>query len=105
MLEDILDINVRENAVADPGFPVGGACTYWGGVGLQHGHFSVKMYAKTKELGPIGGGVRPARPPPLDPPMKWYCQKILKHLPCCLKLWPTFSHLKQHNFINGTQSM
>ena len=30
---------------------------------------SVKMYAKMKELGPIGGGVRPARPPPPDPPM------------------------------------
>ena len=34
---------------------------------LQHGCFSVKMYAKMKELGPVGGGVRPARP--LDPPM------------------------------------
>ena len=33
--------------------PVGG----WGGVtGLRRGHFSVKMYAKTKELGPVGGG-------------------------------------------------
>ena len=51
--------------VADPGFPVGG-CTRWGGVDLRHGHFSVKMYAKTKELGPMGG-VRPVRP--LDPPM------------------------------------
>ena len=30
---------------------------FWGGggVGLQHGHFSVKMYVKTKELGPVGG--------------------------------------------------
>ena len=37
-----------------------------GGFGLQRGHFSVKMYAKTKELGPVGGRV-PARP--LDPPM------------------------------------
>ena len=50
-------------AVADPGFPVGG-----GGVDLRRGCFSVKMYAKTKELGPIGGGVRPVRPP--DPPMQ-----------------------------------
>ena len=30
---------------------------------------ATEMYAKTKELGPIGGGVCPARPPPLDPPM------------------------------------
>ena len=34
------------------------------GFGLQHGHFSVKMYAKTKELGPVGGGVRRHAPPP-----------------------------------------
>ena len=47
-------------AVADPGLPVGGA------VDLRCGHFSVKMYAKMKELGPMGG-VRRARP--LDPPM------------------------------------
>ena len=37
-----------------------------GGVDLWHGHFLVKMYAKMKELGPIGG-VHPAHP--LDPPM------------------------------------
>ena len=34
-----------------------------GGVDLQYGHFSVKMYAKTKELGPIGGRA-PGTPPP-----------------------------------------
>ena len=28
---------------------------FGGGFGLQRGHFSVKMYAKTKELGPVGG--------------------------------------------------
>ena len=39
---------------------------FWGGFGLQRGHFSVKMYAKTKELGPVGGVRRHA---PLDPPM------------------------------------
>ena len=44
-----------------------GACTHLGGVDLQRGHFSVKMYAKTKELGPIGG--RAPGTPPLDPPM------------------------------------
>ena len=38
------------NTVADPGFPVGG-----GGANLQRGHFSAKMYAKTKELDLVGG--------------------------------------------------
>ena len=51
--------------MADPGFPIGGACTHWGvGVDLRRRHFSVKMYAKMKELGPIGGGVCPATPLP-----------------------------------------
>ena len=49
----------QKSSVADPGFPVWGG----GGVHLRCGHLSVKMYAKTKELGPIGGGMRPARPP------------------------------------------
>ena len=35
-----------------------------GGVDPRCGHFSVKMYMKMKELGPVGGGVRPARPRP-----------------------------------------
>ena len=47
----------------------------------QHGHFSVKMYVKMKELGPVGGGVRPARPPPQDPSMLvfglWIQQLVL----------------------------
>ena len=38
-----------------------------GGMDLQRGHFLVKMYAKTKELGPIGGAC--AGHAPLDPPM------------------------------------
>ena len=42
--------------------PLGG-----GGVDLRRGHFSAKIYAKTKELGPIGG-MRRARP--LDLPMQ-----------------------------------
>ena len=49
-------------SVADPGFPIGGACTHWGGVDLRCGHFSVKKYVKTKELGPIGGHA-PGTPP------------------------------------------
>ena len=52
--------------MADRGFPVGGCAPVGGGGGvdLRCGNFSVKMYAKTKELGPIGGGVCPACPPP-----------------------------------------
>ena len=49
---------LQHEAVADPGFPVGGGVHPLGGGwrGPRHGHFSVKMYAKMKELGPIGGG-------------------------------------------------
>ena len=53
--------------MADPGFPVGVCGPVGGGGGdvdLRRGHFSVKMYAKMKELGPVGGGRAP-----LDPPM------------------------------------
>ena len=50
-------------SVADPGFPVGGGrAPIRGGMDLRHRHFLVKMYAKTKELGPMGGVCR-ARPP------------------------------------------
>ena len=46
---------MASRAVADPRFPVGGVdplgSTFWG-----------KMYAKTKELGPIGGRA-PGMPP------------------------------------------
>ena len=46
----------------------GGAWThFWGGFGLRRGHFSVKMYGKMKELGPVGGVCRHAS---LDPPMQ-----------------------------------
>ena len=43
-------------SVADPGFPIGGVPTNWGGADLWHVHFLVKMYAKTKEMDPVGGG-------------------------------------------------
>ena len=43
---------------------------FWGGFGLQRGHFSVKMYAKTKELGPVGGGRASARPTPPPPQIR-----------------------------------
>ena len=41
----------------------GGRAPIRGGVDLRRRCFSVKMYAKMKELGPVGEGVRPARPP------------------------------------------
>ena len=41
----------------------GGMHPLGGGVDLRRGHFSVKMYAKTKELVPIGGGMCLASPP------------------------------------------
>ena len=44
--------------MADLGFPVGGGC-----VDLRHGHFSMKMYAKMKELGPMGGACAGHAPP------------------------------------------
>ena len=49
--------------MADPGFPVGGDAD------LQCTCFSAKLFAKMKELDPVGGwGVR--RRCPLDPPME-----------------------------------
>ena len=47
-------------SAADPGFPVGGHRPL-GGTDLRCGHFLAEMYAKTKELGPVGGA--PAAPP------------------------------------------
>ena len=42
--------------MADPGFSIVGATDPLGGTDLRHVHFSVKMYAKTKEIDPVGGG-------------------------------------------------
>ena len=66
------------DSVADPGFPIGGAPTHWGGANLRHGHFLVKMYAKMKEIDPVGGGGRAAAPP-LDPPMGVLCKQTFSH--------------------------
>ena len=49
-------------SVADPGFPVGGAPTRWGGADLRHECFSAKTHAKTKELDPVGARA-PGAPP------------------------------------------
>ena len=45
-----------------------------GGFGLQRGHFSVKMYVKMKELGPVGGR---ASARPLDPPMHFHAVLVV----------------------------
>ena len=68
--------------MADPGFLVGGV-DLLGGVDLRCGHFSVKMYMKTKESGPIagrGGGHAPdthAQDPPMPGPYKNCSEKLL----------------------------
>ena len=49
-------------SVANQGFPVGRHAPIRVGVDLRHGCFSVKMYAKMKELGPIGGRHAPGVP-------------------------------------------
>ena len=51
--------------MADPGFPVGGGgrAPVRRGVDLRRWHFTVKMYVKTKELGPIGGACAGHAPP------------------------------------------
>ena len=56
--------------MAEPGFPVGGRRAI-GGANLRHRHFSVKKYAKTKELDPIGGGGEDAGSAP------WIRQSVL----------------------------
>ena len=56
-------------AVADPGFPLGGALTRWGGANLRCIHFLAKMYVKMKEIDPVWGGGGCTSGTPLDPPM------------------------------------
>ena len=46
-------------SVADPRFPVGGG---GGRVDSRGGYFSKILYVEMKESGPLGGGVRWARP-------------------------------------------
>ena len=58
-------------AVADPGFPIGGRAPIRGAWTSDVGTFRLKVYAKMKELGHIGGHVPGT--PPLDP------QRLCKH--------------------------
>ena len=56
-------------SVADPGFPRGGGANpQGGGANLLFGQKFPENGMKMKEFG-LRGGVRPWRPPPLDPPM------------------------------------
>ena len=54
-------------------FQLGGGVPirWWGGGGadLQCVHFLAKMYAKMKEMDPVGGGMRQWRPPRIH---QWY---------------------------------
>ena len=56
-MDNVLDVKeINTISVADPGFPIGGVPTHWGGTNLRHVHFLAKMYAKAKEMDPVGGG-------------------------------------------------
>ena len=58
--------NILPTSGPDPGFPIGGHGPIFREGWPPSGHFSVKMYAKMKELGPVGGHVLAC---PLDLPM------------------------------------
>ena len=47
--------------MADPGFPIGGVPTHWGGA-TSDAYFLAKTYVKMKEMDPVGGHM-PAAPP------------------------------------------
>ena len=80
-------------SVADPGFSPGGAPTPKIAIIF---HIFAENCMKMKEFGPPGGGARPWRPPPLDPPMtvecRIYCsiwglgyKLVYNNVRCCLK--------------------
>ena len=50
--------------------PLGGVDPLGGRGPPMQALFSENL-CENKESGPVGGGVSPARPPPLDPPMPW----------------------------------
>ena len=51
--------------MVDPGFPIGGHGPITGGRGPPTQILSPKMYAKMKELGPVGGACAGHAPPPI----------------------------------------
>ena len=61
----MLPMNLICEAVADPGFPVGGGVDLVrGAVDPRGGYVSKILHVKTKESGPVGGGRAPGAPPP-----------------------------------------
>ena len=77
-------IALRVIPVADPGFPRGGGANHQGGeVNLIFGQKFPENAWKWKNWDPEGGGARPQRPPPLDPPVEsiWgiHCTQTTNH--------------------------
>ena len=100
--------------MADPGFPVGGggADPLGGGANLQRIHFSVKTYAKTKEIDPVGRWRVPQHPPP-DLPMALDVSRIrpfdrvaadLSPRSSCIWFQPRLTVEAAHWLINYTLS-
>ena len=56
-------LNLRPIAVADPGFPVGGAWGLVGGAWTPEAATFRKIFVITKELGPLGGARAGCAPP------------------------------------------
>ena len=59
----VLKSSPKHTCYITSGLDSGGSRISVGGVDLRRGCFSAKMYVKTKEFGPVGGSLRPARPP------------------------------------------
>ena len=62
---------VKPNPVVDPEFPIKECVDPLGDVNLRRRPFSVKMYAKMKELGPVRARTR--RTPPRSANVAIYC--------------------------------
>ena len=58
----IIETIEKWSAVADPGFPVGGAVDLIGGVESRGGYVSKILYVEMKESGPWGVGGRGCAP-------------------------------------------
>ena len=58
----------NNTSVADPGFPVGAACTHEGGCGPPTRVLFTENVCKNERIGSHRGGRAPGTPP-LDPPM------------------------------------